>query len=109
MAEKAERQSERRSLFVRFAIEQVSVAPAEGKLPNGDEEDHQHSGGEQTRFRSIAAAAPEIPGFPYQPVARHSNCKAAEVHAEKRQCGIPAEMNANGQPQVVRTQESRAK
>ena len=65
-------------------------------------------GREQARFRSIVAAAPKISGFPYELILRYSDCKTAEFHPEERQCGVPAEMHSDRQPQIVRAQQRDA-
>src|SRR5206468_2327516 len=48
--------------------------------------------------------APEGPGGPRHLVARHPYSKPADVHPEEGQCKVPAEVEAEGQPQVAAEQ-----
>src|SRR6185312_9577765 len=95
--------------FGRIAIEQVCDAPLDGYSAHHNEQDHQYQRSQQTGFRTITAAAPKTPGLPYELIAYNLYCKSAQPGPEQRKSGVPAKMQPDRKPQVVRSEQRQSK
>ena len=70
-------------------------------FPNVKEQRQDDRRCEQAGLRTVAASAPQFACAPCHFVARLLDPQTADVGSEERQGSVPAEMQADGQPQVA--------
>src|SRR5579875_3346548 len=80
----------------------------DGRFPDCEQQADDEDGRQQSAFRAIIPAAPEWQEIPSIVIPRYLDCKPAQVDPEQRQDQIPAEMQADGQPEIAAAQEGYA-